>query len=101
MIKMQGGVFGRGERERRPRRGAAVAPMPAPSIEAIGITKRFGAFTALDGVSLKVRAASVHALLGENGAGKSTLVKCLLGYHPADDGSFLIDEKEVAIANPA
>jgi simple sugar transport system ATP-binding protein len=74
--------------------------MPAPSIEAIGVTKRFGAFTALDGVSLKVRAASVHALLGENGAGKSTLVKCLLGYHPADAGSFLIDEKEVAIANP-
>jgi general nucleoside transport system ATP-binding protein len=72
----------------------------APSIEAIGVTKRFGAFTALDGVSLKVRAASVHALLGENGAGKSTLVKCLLGYHPADAGSFLIDDKEVAIANP-
>src|SRR5262245_37759107 len=74
--------------------------MSGPSIEAIGVTKRFGAFTALDDVSLKVKAASVHALLGENGAGKSPLVKCLLGYPPADAGSFVVDDKEVAIANP-
>src|SRR4029453_5091840 len=45
------------------------------------MTKRFGAFTALEDVSLKVPAGSFHALLGENGAGKSTLVKCLVGYH--------------------
>ncbi len=49
------------------------------------MTKRFGAFTALDDVSLKVGPASVHALLGENGAGKSTLVKCLLGFYRADE----------------
>jgi ABC-type uncharacterized transport system ATPase subunit len=73
----------------------------ALAVEAVGITKRFGAFTALADVSLKVAAASVHALLGENGAGKSTLVKCLLGYYRADAGAFLIDGHEETIARPA
>ena len=72
----------------------------AVSLEAINVTKRFGAFTALDAVSLKVRAATVHALLGENGAGKSTLVKCLLGYNRAEEGSFLVDGREVGVAQP-
>ena len=72
----------------------------AVAIEAIGVTKRFGPFTALGDVSLKVTAGSVHALLGENGAGKSTLVKCLLGYYRADEGSFLVDGREVAIQKP-
>jgi simple sugar transport system ATP-binding protein len=74
--------------------------MRAISIEAINVTKRFGAFTALDNVSLKVRPGTVHALLGENGAGKSTLVKCLLGYYQAEEGSFLVDNREVAITHP-
>jgi simple sugar transport system ATP-binding protein len=74
--------------------------MPAVAVEAIGVTKRFGAFTALADVSFKVAAGTVHGLLGENGAGKSTLVKCLLGYHQPDDGSFLVDGREVAIGTP-
>jgi simple sugar transport system ATP-binding protein len=73
----------------------------ALAVEAVGVTKRFGAFTALGDVSLKVEPATVHALLGENGAGKSTLVKCLLGYYRADEGAFLIDNKEEVIARPA
>jgi simple sugar transport system ATP-binding protein len=73
----------------------------AIAVEAIGITKRFGGFTALSDVSLKIAPATVHALLGENGAGKSTLVKCLLGYYRADEGSFLIDNREETIARPA
>ena len=65
------------------------------------MTKRFGAFTALDDVALKVRPGSFHALLGENGAGKSTLVKCIMGYYHADRGrASLVDGREQAIANP-
>ena len=48
--------------------------MHALTLETYQLTKRFGPFTALDGVSLKVRPGTVHALLGENGAGKSTFV---------------------------
>jgi ABC-type uncharacterized transport system ATPase subunit len=72
----------------------------APSLQTIGLTKRFGAFVALDEVDLKVRPGSVHALLGENGAGKSTLVKCLVGYHRPDSGAILVDGRERAIASP-
>ena len=75
--------------------------MTAISVEAAGIGKRFGAFAALDGVSFRVAAGTVHALLGENGAGKSTLVKCLLGYHRADEGGFLVDGREAEINRPA
>ena len=73
----------------------------AIGIEAVGVGKSFGSFTALDDVSMAVRPATVHGLLGENGAGKSTLVKCLLGYYRADRGSFLVGGREVDIARPA
>jgi ABC-type uncharacterized transport system ATPase subunit len=74
--------------------------MHALSLDTFELTKRFGAFTALDHVSLKVRPGTVHALLGENGAGKSTLVKCVVGYQPPDGGAVLIDGREQAIASP-
>ena len=73
----------------------------ALTVETIGVTKRFGAFTALADVSLRIAPARVHALLGENGAGKSTLVKCMLGYYKADEGAFLINGMEETIARPA
>jgi simple sugar transport system ATP-binding protein len=78
-----------------------MSSMKAIGVEAIGIGKRFGSFAALQGVNMKVRAATVHGLLGENGAGKSTLVKCLLGYYRADEGSFLVDGREATIERPA
>jgi general nucleoside transport system ATP-binding protein len=68
-------------------------------IEALAMTKRFGAFTALDQVSLKVPAGSFHVLLGENGAGKSTLVKCIMGYYQADEGELIVGERQEAIDN--
>ena len=70
------------------------------ALDTVNLTKRFGAFTALDDVSLSVRPGTVHALLGENGAGKSTLVKCVVGYQPPSAGSVVIDGREVAITSP-
>jgi len=74
--------------------------MTALSLETVNLTKRFGAFTALDGVSLHVRPGTVHALLGENGAGKSTLVKCIVGYQRPDDGAVLLGGREHDIHAP-
>ena len=72
----------------------------ALDVEVVGMTKRFGAVTALDDVSLRVAAGSFHALLGENGAGKSTLVKCLVGYHQPDAGSVVVGGRERDIRSP-
>jgi simple sugar transport system ATP-binding protein len=74
--------------------------MSALSLETYRLSKRFGAFTALDQVSLAIRPGTVHALLGENGAGKSTLVKCIVGYHRPDDGAVLVDGREHDIHAP-
>jgi simple sugar transport system ATP-binding protein len=72
----------------------------ALAIEASGLTKRFGAFTALDNVTLKLARNTVHALLGENGAGKSTLVKCIMGYYQADEGRVIVRGLPAAIESP-
>jgi ABC-type uncharacterized transport system ATPase subunit len=75
--------------------------MTALQLDTFRLTKRFGSFTALDGVSLTVRPGTVHALLGENGAGKSTLVKCVVGYQRPDDGAVLIDGRERDVGSPS
>ena len=64
-------------------------------LEMRGITKEFPGVKALDGVSLTVRAGTVHALMGENGAGKSTLMKCLFGIYSKDSGTITLEGKEV------
>lgn len=77
------------------------ADMKAPEVEAVAMTMRFGDFTALDSVTLRVRAGTFHALLGENGAGKSTLVKCMMGFYHATEGGLLVNGHETLIANPS
>ena len=68
----------------------------ARSLELVSLSKRFGDFVALDGASMRVKAGSFHALLGENGAGKSTLVKCVIGYQAPSSGDVLLDDRQVA-----
>jgi ribose transport system ATP-binding protein len=66
-----------------------------------GITKRYGATIALDGVDLAVRPGEVLALLGENGAGKSTLMNVLSGEVQPDHGEMLLDDRPFAPSAPS
>ena len=56
------------------------------AIEAEDLTKYYGRFTAIEGISFQVAAGSVTAFLGPNGAGKSTCMKILTGFLAASSG---------------
>ena len=65
-------------------------PLPVLPLRVEGLVKRFGALTALDGISLEVRAGESLGLLGPNGAGKSTLIRTIVGRVVPDSGSVSI-----------
>ncbi len=69
-------------------------------IEARGIVKRFGDFTALDGVSVDVPAGSLTALLGPSGSGKSTLLRVIAGLEQADEGVVCLEGQDVTKVPP-
>src|ERR1700677_1427627 len=72
-------------------RGGALVPVTDMLLEMRDIRKSFGATAALSGVSIRVDAGEVLALLGENGAGKSTLINVLGGIVTPDSGSIVVD----------
>jgi ribosome-dependent ATPase len=67
----------------RPR---TVAADEVPAIEAEGLTRRFGAFVAVDHVSVRIGRGEIFGFLGSNGCGKSTTMKMLTGFLPATEG---------------
>ena len=69
-------------------------------LELSGISKKYPAVRANDGVSLQVAPGQIHAVLGENGAGKSTLMKIIYGAVRPDEGSIRWNGQPVQIANP-
>jgi simple sugar transport system ATP-binding protein len=71
-----------------------------PLLEVEGIAKSFGSVTALEDVSMTVRAGEVMCVLGDNGAGKSTLIKALSGVYPPDRGRLLVSGAEVRFSSP-
>src|SRR5215469_5744835 len=77
------------------------APVSVPLLRALGVTKYYGTFCANDAIDLDLRAAQIHALLGENGAGKSTLVKIIYGLIQPTSGELQWSCKEIVLARPA
>lgn len=82
----------------------AVAPPVPPDAPVVlsgrGLTVRFGAVAALDGVDLDVREGEIVGLIGPNGAGKSTLVDTLTGFLPRHEGEVSLDGRSVRGASP-
>ena len=66
-----------------------------PMIECEGLTKRFGNFTAVDHVSLKVGKGSIFGFLGPNGSGKTTLIRMLCGILEPSDGTARIGGHDI------
>ena len=76
----------------------AAARVSEPLLAISGITKRFGGFTALDGVDLSVAHGERLGLIGPNGSGKSTLVNCIAGTLRNDSGTIRLEGREIARA---
>ena len=69
-------------------------------LEISGVRKEFPGVIALDDVSFRLKAGSVHALMGENGAGKSTLMKIIAGIYQPDSGTLRVRGEEVHLHSP-
>ncbi|WP_118178822.1 ATP-binding cassette domain-containing protein [Paraburkholderia phosphatilytica] len=67
------------------------------ALRADNIVKRFGAVTALDGVSLTLKPGEILGVLGDNGAGKSTLIKILTGFQQQTTGQLFIHGEETLL----
>jgi branched-chain amino acid transport system ATP-binding protein len=67
----------------------------APLLELHGVSRFFGGVHALEGVSMRVQAGTVHGLIGPNGAGKTTLINLLTGYYRPSEGRILLDGRRL------
>jgi len=73
----------------------------SPHVRAVKITKRFGAFTAIDSVTLEVEAGKLVCILGPSGCGKTTLLRVIAGLELQDAGVIEIGGRDVSYLPPA
>lgn len=71
-----------------------------PLLQLRGITKRYGAVTALDRVEFEVNEREILGLIGDNGAGKSTLIKVISGAHVPEEGEYWFDGAKAHVKSP-
>jgi len=76
---------------------ASVAADQPLALRGEQLVKRFGAVTALDGVSFTLGQGEILGILGDNGAGKSTLVKILTGFHQQTGGALYVNGEETML----
>lgn len=72
----------------------------SPMVRFDAVTKRFGAFTAVDHVSLDIGRGEFFALLGPSGCGKTTLLRMLAGFEQPDEGRILLDGEDIVSVPP-
>ena len=70
-------------------------------LETRGLTKEFRGFTAVQGVDLKIRRGTIHALIGPNGAGKTTVFNLLTKFLEPSAGRIIYDGHDITAARPA
>ncbi len=80
--------------------GPPIAAFDVPLLRIDAVVKKFGAFRAVDGLSLDIRAGEFFALLGPSGCGKTTLLRMLAGFETPDEGRILLDGKDIAQVPP-
>src|SRR6202048_3018309 len=85
-----------GSARREPQAEAAELPL----LRIDSVVKKFGAFRAVDQLSLDIRAGEFFALLGPSGCGKTTLLRMLAGFETPDEGRILLDGKDIAPVLP-
>jgi inositol transport system ATP-binding protein len=85
---------------REPATSAASTGDGSPLLEVAGVVKKFPGVVALDNVKFKLRAGTVHALMGENGAGKSTLMKIIAGVYIPDSGELRLKGNPIKLTGP-
>jgi inositol transport system ATP-binding protein len=78
----------------------AVVDPAVPLLEIEGVIKAFPGVVALDNVAFRLRAGTVHALMGENGAGKSTLMKVIAGIYLPDEGNLKVKGRPLVLHGP-
>ena len=75
-------------------------PAQKPFIELKSLSKRFGQFTAVDNIDLKIYRGELFTILGGSGCGKSTLLRMLAGFENPSDGRILIDGVDITNSPP-